>query len=194
MSAATFLKEFCRNWQTVGAIAPSSPALAERMMEAAGVWQAKRVLELGPGTGAFTDAISDSMPHGADYLGIELNQTFVQQLTPRFPKMHFECAGAQEFDFSQVLPPGEKFDTIISGLPWTAFPRTLQEAILNNVLPHLAPGGCFATFAYFGFHRLPSGRRFRSLLHDLTHGVETSRVVWRNLPPAFVYIARKPAV
>ncbi len=191
MSAATFLKEFCRNWQTVGAIAPSSPALAERMMEAAGVWQARRVLELGPGTGALTHAIADMMPHEASYLGIELNDTFVQQLRPRFPRMRFECAGAQEFDFTQALPAGETFDAVISGLPWTAFPRALQEAILGNVLPHLAPGGCFVTFAYWGFHKLPSGRRFRGLLHEMTHGVETSRVVWRNLPPAFVYIARK---
>lgn len=191
MSASAFLKEFCQNWQTMGAIAPSSLALAERMIEAAGVWQSNRVLELGPGTGAFTAAIADVMPHKAEYLGIELNDNFVQQLRPRFPRMRFECAGAQEFDFNCALPAGEKFDTIISGLPWTAFPRQLQEAILGNVLPHLAPGGCFATFAYWGFHQLPSGQRFRSLLHELTHGVETTRVVWRNLPPAFVYIARK---
>lgn len=191
MSAATFLKEFCRNWQSVGAIAPSSPALAERMMEAAGVWQAKRVLELGPGTGALTAAIADAMPHDATCLGIELNESFVRDLRPRFPSMRFECACAQEFDFSTILPPGEKFDAVISGLPWTAFPPTLQKAILDNVLPHVAIGGCFATFAYWGFHQLPSGRRFRRLLHDLTHGVETSRVVWNNLPPAFVYTARK---
>lgn len=190
MSAASFFKEFCRNWQTIGAVAPSSTALAERMMESAGVWQARRVLELGPGTGAFTSAIADAMPGDAEYLGIEMNNSFVSQLRPRFPRLRFECAGAQEFDFSQALPAGEKFDAVISGLPWTAFPRSLQQAILGNVLPHLAPGGCFATFAYWGFHQLPSGQRFRSLLHDLTHGVETSRVVWRNLPPAFVYIAR----
>lgn len=190
MSAASFLKEFCRNWQTIGAVAPSSQALAERMMEATGVWQAQRVLELGPGTGAFTKAIAGSMPPEASYLGIELNDAFVQQLRGRFPGMRFECAGAQEFDFSQVLAPGEKFDVVVSGLPWTAFPRGLQQAILNNVLPHLAPGGCFATFAYWGFHQLPSGQRFRSLLHELTHGVDTTRVVWANLPPAFVYIAR----
>lgn len=191
MSAAAFLKEFCQNWQTVGAVAPSSPALAERMMEASGVWQARRILELGPGTGAFTRAIADVMPHGAEYLGVELNGTFVDQLRPRFSNMRFECAGAQEFDFAGVLPPGEKFDAVISGLPWTAFPRGLQEAILNNVMPHVASGGCFATFAYWGFHQLPSGRRFRSLLHEMATGVETSRIVWRNLPPAFVYIARK---
>lgn len=191
MSAATFIKELRHNWKTIGAVAPSSPALAERMMEASGVWQARHILELGPGTGALTEAIAGTMPHEADYLGIELNPTFVDQLRPRFPRLRFECAGAQEFDFSRALSNGDKFDTVISGLPWTAFPRCLQEAILGNVLPHLAPGGSFVTFAYWGFHQLPAGQRFRGLLHELTHGVETTRIVWANLPPAFVYVARK---
>lgn len=191
MSAASFFQEFIRNWKTVGAVAPSSPALAYRMMESAEVGRARHILELGPGTGAFTAAILDSMPHGSTYLGIELNEAFVTQLRPRFPSMDFRIAGAQEFDFASYLSGREPFDVVVSGLPWTAFPQSLQEAILANVLPHLCDGGRFATFAYYGFHRLPSGQRFRGLLHNKLPGVETSRVVWGNVPPAFVYVARK---
>jgi|APTNR8051073442_1049403.scaffolds.fasta_scaffold02178_5 phosphatidylethanolamine/phosphatidyl-N-methylethanolamine N-methyltransferase len=191
MSALTFLSEFFRNWKTVGAIAPSSPALAARMMESAEVWRAERVLELGPGTGALTQGIADVMPAVAQYLGIELCEPFVNQLRQRFPKMRFELGAAQEFSFDTVLSAGESVDVIISGLPWTAFPESLQEAILDHVLPRLAPGGRFATFAYWGLHQLPAGRRFRALLHDRLPGVETTRVVWGNMPPAFVYVARK---
>jgi phosphatidylethanolamine/phosphatidyl-N-methylethanolamine N-methyltransferase len=191
MSAPTFLREFFRNWQTVGAVAPSSQALAERMMESAEVWKARHILELGPGTGAFTAAIRDSMPKESDYLGIEINPAFAQDLSQRFAGMTFEVAGAQEFDFNAYLLDKPPIDVIVSGLPWTAFPRSLQESILGNVLPHLCNGGRFATFAYFGFHRLPSGQRFRELLHENLPGVETSRVVWGNLPPAFVYVGRK---
>ena len=60
MSAAAFFKEYIRNRKTIGAVAPSSPALACRIAEAAGVWEARHVLELGPGTGALTAAIADS--------------------------------------------------------------------------------------------------------------------------------------
>ena len=56
---------------------------------------------------------------------------------------------------------------------------------------HLAPGGCFVTFAYYGFHQLPGGRRFRALLERLLPQVTTTEVVWANLPPAFVYVGRK---
>jgi phosphatidylethanolamine/phosphatidyl-N-methylethanolamine N-methyltransferase len=131
------------------------------------------------------------MPKESDYLGIEINPAFAQDLRQRFDGMSFEVAGAQEFDFSAYLADKPPIDVVVSGLPWTAFPRPLQEAILGNVLPHLSDGGRFATFAYFGFHRLPSGQRFRELLHESLPGVETSRVVWGNLPPAFVYVARK---
>lgn len=191
MTNPHFLQEFFRNWKTVGAVAPSGLALAERMMEAAEVFQARHVLELGPGTGAFTSAIVDAMPHDSQYLGIELNETFVQKLRPRFPHLNFAASCAHEFDFGSYLKDREPFDVIISGLPWAAFPPKLQEAILSNVLPALSKRGRFATFAYWGFHHLPSGQRFRSLLHHKLPGVETSRVVWANVPPAFIYVGRK---
>jgi phospholipid N-methyltransferase len=131
------------------------------------------------------------MPNGGRYLGIELNEAFVEKLRPQYPGFDFVHAAAQEFDLGSYGADKEPFDVIVSGLPWTAFPCELQEAILRNVLPHLAPGGRFATFAYWGFHHLPSGRQFRNLLHENLPGVETSRIVWANMPPAFVYVGRK---
>lgn len=190
MSAAAFFKEYIRNRRTIGAVVPSSPALARRITEAAEVWRAARVLELGPGTGALTQAIADSMPRTCQYLGIELNDDFAKRLGRQFPGLRFENAAAQNFNFDAALEPDEQFDVIVSGLPWASFPPELQTAILDRVLPRLAPGGRFATFAYWGFHKLPGGQKFRSLLHDRLHGAETTRVVWGNVPPAFVYVAR----
>jgi phosphatidylethanolamine/phosphatidyl-N-methylethanolamine N-methyltransferase len=161
------------------------------MAELAEVWKSARVLELGPGTGALTSAIVDTMPHEAEYLGLELNAPFVGSLRRRFPRHRFEVGDASAFDLSGVWPEAGSVDVVISGLPWAAFPTGLQQAILDNVLPHLKPGGRFATFAYYGFHQLPAGRRFRRLLHDRLPGVESSRVLWANLPPAFVYVGRK---
>lgn len=191
MTSPHFLQEFFRNWKTVGAVAPSGTALAEQMMESAEVCRARHVLELGPGTGSLTTAIVDSMPHGSGYLGIDLNENFVSNLRPRFPDLQFEVSGAHQFDFTEYLKGRQPFDVIISGLPWAAFPHSLQDAILGNVLPALSARGRFATFAYWGFHHLPKGQRFRSLLHQKLPGVETSRVVWANVPPAFVYVGRK---
>ncbi len=191
MSARAFFREYLRNWKTVGAIAPSSSVLARRIVDAADVRRARRVLELGPGTGAFTEAIIEAMPAGCEYLGIELSADFTRRLRGRFQGHRFENASAQDFEFASCLGGAEGFDVILSGLPWASFPHDLQTAILDNVLPRLAPGGRFATFAYWGFHRLPRARQFHALLHKHLPGAESSRVVWRNLPPAFVYIAQR---
>lgn len=192
MSALAFARQAIRHWKEVGAVAPSSNRLGERMAELAEVWRANRVLELGPGTGSLTARVLDAMPHESSYLGLELNQDFTRRLRERHPTQHFEVGSALDFDFSKVWPDGDGVDVVISGLPWTAFPAELQRGILGHVLPNLRPGGRFATFAYWGFHHLPSGNRFRQLLHEHLPGVETSRVIWGNLPPAFVYVGRKP--
>jgi phospholipid N-methyltransferase len=73
----------------------------------------------------------------------------------------------------------------LSGLPW-AFSRDLQR-LLRAVVEGLRPGGRFATFAYIPAAHFPPGRRFRALLEASFPRVETTRVVYQNFPPAFVY-------
>lgn len=191
MSATTFAREFLRNWKSVGSVVPSSRFLAHRMIEAANVPRARRVLELGPGTGAITEVIHDCLPHGAHFLGLDLNTVFVEKLRQRFPGYDFVEAAAQEYDFDSHLPEGEGFDAIVSGLPWTSLPEPVQASILEHVLPRLAPGGSFVTFAYWGFHWLPGGRHFRDLLQRQKGSFRITPVVWRNTPPAFVYVVQR---
>jgi phospholipid N-methyltransferase len=186
----TFFREFLTNWQTTGAVAPSSGWLARQMVKAARVAEANCLLELGPGTGAFTRQIQRALPPEARYLGLDMNPAFIARLRGRFPRLCFEQAPAQDFDYSPYLAEGG-FDAIVCGLPWTAFPESLQTAILDKAFAVLKPGGLFATFAYTGFHRLPQGQKFRELLARRSSRLETTGTVWRNLPPAFVYVASK---
>jgi len=187
----TFFRGFLSNWKATGALAPSSPALAKCMVETGRVCDATKVLELGPGTGAFTRHICRAMSSDAAYLGLEVNTDFVRQLRSHFPERRFEAVPAQEYDFDTFLGTGGTFDTIVSGLPWTAFPESLQVAILDHVLARLRPGGTFVTFAYTGLHLMPSGQRFRSLLKSRCVELQTTPTVWQNLLPAFVYSATK---
>lgn len=160
-------------------------------MEAAGVGAARSIVELGPGTGTFTQEILHSRPSGAAYLGVEVNGTLVQTLQHRFPDLHFVHSGAEAFDFAAYYAEYGPIDAVISGLPWTSFDAELQRRILDNILPHLAPGGHFVTYSYYGFHRLANGRRFRKALSERMRFVAISPVVWANLPPAFVYVATR---
>lgn len=185
----TFFREYVKNFRDTGALAPSSPQLARQMMHAAKVREAKNLLELGPGTGAFTGAIQRELSSEASYLGLEMNGAFVSELKSQFPKMRFEQAAAQEFDYSPFLADGG-FDTIVSGLPWANLPESIQTELLEQIFTVLKPGGIFATFVYSGIHWLPRGQRFRRLLTHRSREVKTTPTVWGNLPPAFIYVAK----
>lgn len=187
----TFFRHFISDWKATGAIAPSSRGLARKVVGLAEVSSARNILELGPGTGSFTQVIDEVMAPQARYLGLELNPVFANRLREQHPHMQFETTAAQEYDYDNFLSPGESFDTIVSGLPWTAFPESLQIAILDHALSRLRPGGHLVTFAYTGFHLLPTGRHFKELLEKRAGRLECSHTVWRNLPPAFVYRATK---
>lgn len=186
----TFFREFVKSCQNTGAVAPSSEWLAQRMVKAARVAEARNVLELGPGTGAFTRGIQQALPQGATYLGLDMNPAFIASLRDQFPGMRFEQAAAQDFDYDAFLKDGG-FDTIVSGLPWAALPEAVQVALLDRIFSVLKPGGVFATFVYTGIHWLPRGQRFRRLLTHRSPGVKLTPTVWRNLPPAFIYVASR---
>ena len=189
MVSSSFLTEFFRNWKTTGAIAPSGSALAREIVLCAEVAKARHILELGPGTGALTRAIAQEKKPDCQFLGIEINPSFTASLREEFTNLSFANAAAQEFDFPSYLKDRPALDCVISGLPWAAFPEDLQLAILRPIVEHLPIGGRFVTFAYAGPHLLKQGRHFRELLKRSFRKVGVSRMVWANLPPAFVYVA-----
>ena len=78
-------------------------------------------------------------------------------------------------------------DAATSGKPWAVFPENLQRDLLSALKTVLKPGGQFCTFAYLQGMILPAAQRFRKLLNEELSEVHISRIVWRNLPPAFVY-------
>ena len=82
-----FLQAFIKNPLKVGAIAPSSPELASKMIE--GIVPARNdvVVELGVGTGAITKFLAEIVPDDESYLGIELDKNLVKSLQTKFPEL-----------------------------------------------------------------------------------------------------------
>jgi phosphatidylethanolamine/phosphatidyl-N-methylethanolamine N-methyltransferase len=184
---AAFLAGFLRAPWRVGAIAPSSKALAALMTEDMGLEESRTVVELGPGTGVFTRAICNHVTADALVMAVEIDPRMVALLTPRFPRVRIVNGSAEHLEQFLADAGRREADAILSGLPWASFPADLQSRLLAAVVGALRPGGRFATFAYSHASWLPPGRRFRALLTKSFGAVETTRVVWPNLPPAFVY-------
>src|SRR5438552_13061830 len=86
-----FWEGVLRHPASIGAIAPSSEALAKAMVSdlALALADGDLLIELGPGTGAFTAEIASILPRADAYLGIEREPVFVELLQRQFPALRF---------------------------------------------------------------------------------------------------------
>ena len=185
------LREYMRNPRRTGAVAASSGALARTICSEIGIASAKSIVEYGPGTGIFTREILARRRPDALFCAFEVNPKLAERFRGQFPDVTlFEDSAANAPDLLPKIDMGPA-DCIVCGLPWAAFDDDLQDALLDATMSILRPGGKFATFAYLQGLLLKAGRHFRRKLHDRFALVRRSPVVWRNLPPAFVYRCTK---
>lgn len=186
-----FLREFIRKPVSTGAIVASSAELARLMAEEASLEGSSVIVEFGPGTGPITRALIERKPENAKLIAIERNEEFVAMLREQHPNLDVVHDCVQEL--RRILDSrGEAVaDRIVSGLPWAAFDESLQREIMQAAHDSLADDGVFVTFAYLQGFALPPAWRFRKLLRQMFAEVRQSDVVWRNVPPAFVYTCRK---
>lgn len=191
MGLRRFVGEFLKAPGSIGAIAPSSPQLADSITEAAGVSQARVIVELGPGTGALSAAILRKKQPDATYFAIEANASFVEEMKHRYPDVPVHHDSAVAIRRYLTAAGHTSCDCIVSGLPFATFPDGLQDDLLTAIGEALGPGGRFATFAYWQGLLVRQGRRFRRRLHSEFPHVSRTPTVWRNMPPAFVYRAVK---
>ena len=188
--AMSILTEFLRHPMLTGAVAASSPALARLMTDGIGLEQARTVVELGPGTGVFTDAIRRRLTPGTLILAIEINGHLAERLADRYRGQPVEVVHGSAADVARLVHG--PVDAVVSGLPWTVMAEPVRLRILDAVTAVLAPTGVFTTFAYAHAAWTPPGRRFAGELKQRFGITGTSRLVWRNLPPAFVHRATAP--
>jgi len=182
-----FLRTLLANPRMVGAIAPSGTMLANLITSEVDP-SAGPVLELGPGTGVFTQALLARGICERDITLIESAHGFASLLRRRFPDAHVVCADAARIG-SQTLPEGLSFSCAISGLPLLNMSPKTVIAILTGVSSRLREGGALYQFTY-GVrcpvpHRLLDRFGFKATLHGQ---------VLRNFPPAKVYkiVRRRP--
>jgi phosphatidylethanolamine/phosphatidyl-N-methylethanolamine N-methyltransferase len=171
---------------SMGAIAPSSRELAEQMLQKLTFGTTQNVLEIGPGTGAITEYVLPRLKSPSQYIGMEIDADFVTGLQHRFPGVGFINDSAEN-----VSARVKSVDYIVCSLPWSMWTPSMQEKLLQNISTPLSQGCTFATYAYWPTLYTPTGRNFRKLLGRTFKTVETSPVIWKNLPPAVIYLCSK---
>ncbi|MCZ2826923.1 MULTISPECIES: class I SAM-dependent methyltransferase [unclassified Modestobacter] len=177
---------------TIGAVAASGRALTRAAIAPVPTGAAVVVVELGPGTGAMTTAIEQRLAGRGRQLAIEVNARLARALSTRHPAVAVVQADAAELGTVLTDRGIAHADVVVSGLPWAAFRPQQQAQLLDAMVTGLSPDGVFTTFAYVHSRWTPAARRFRRELEARFEEVLIGRTVWRNLPPALVYYARRP--
>ncbi len=186
-----FIREFLRNPLCTASLIPSSRGVARNMAAALPQKGDPVVVELGPGTGAFTAEIQRRLRGRGRHLAVELNDRFAVLLRDRFPAVDVVVGDAVHARRLLDERGLNRADAVISGLPYALFSQPLQHRLMGAVRDCLAPDGTFAAFAYVHAAWSPPARRFHRLLEAVFEEVTVGRTVWANLPPAFVYTARR---
>lgn len=180
-----FLKRWIKHPLRLGAIAPSSSALAEKIANQVKLKDDQVVVELGAGTGSLTRKL---IQHG-----IPLDRLYILELDPElysFLKLALPNANVihgNAIDLEKLLPPHcvGKVSTIISGMPVSTMPFKLQKAIIDAAFKVMSADGEIVQYSYRHTSPLPANR----------FGLDSKKlgITFKNLPPATIWRYQRTA-
>jgi phosphatidylethanolamine/phosphatidyl-N-methylethanolamine N-methyltransferase len=179
-----FLKGLIARPKNVGAIAPSSPALAKAIARQIDLSIPGPVLELGPGTGVVTEAIIERGITPDRITAIEYDADFTAMVMRRFPKVRVVQGDAFDFISTLGLNEDDRFAAIISGLPLLNHPPERRQMLIESALARLRPGAPYIQFSYGMNPPIPAPKGT---------SVKRAALILLNLPPARVWVYRRNA-
>ncbi|MFH1341601.1 MAG: rRNA adenine N-6-methyltransferase family protein [Pseudomonadota bacterium] len=178
-----FLRSWIEKPLRMGAVMPSGKILARTMAQYVDVNSTAPVIELGPGTGAITNALIE---HGIDQkrlVLVEYNPGFCALLRDRYPQARIVQGDAYALRDSLGDVLVAPASAVVSGLPLVTQPMLKRLKLMRDAFLALAPGAPFVQFTYSVAPPIP-----KSLPGVST---EASERIWMNLPPARVWVYRK---
>ncbi len=181
----TLLRQWLKSPLRTAAVLPSSAELGAAMVAELATGT-QRVIELGGGTGAITEALLKAGIPAGDLLVVELNEELHALLRSRFPGITVvegDARDLREIAWRSRFLDGGTADAVVSGLGLLSMPRDTQHAILTAAFSCLGEGGRFIQFTYG-----PQAPVAEEVVQSLQLEVRRGDFVLRNVPPATVYV------
>jgi len=180
---------FLRNWMgrplTTGAVSPSGKALTRLMASFVDPADTRPVVELGPGTGVVTKALLDRGVAPERLVSIEYNPDFCALLRKRFAGVSIIQGDAYTLGATLKGKVDGEISAVVSSLPLFTRPPEARRALILEALDRMPPGRPLIQFSYALVPPVPAEPgRFT---------VEHTHWVVMNLPPARVWLYRRPA-
>lgn len=166
----------------VGAIWPTSRRAVRDLLDMHDLPVARTIVEFGIGTGVYTQEILDRLGPDARFLAFEIDSKLASAAADRLrdPRLRVVNDSAENVE---AYLEGEKADVVVSSLPFTTFPASLRESIMDLSHKILAPDGVMLVLQYSP-KVLP---HLRSRFFRIRR-----RISPLNAPPAFLYACEGP--
>ncbi len=178
----SFLRSWLERPLSIGAVTPSGKMLARTMARYVDPASDGPVVELGPGTGAVTQALVEAGVAPSRLVLVEFNPTFCRLLRARYPEatlVQGDAYSLRRLLETLLIQPAA---AVVSSLPLVTKPIKMRLRLIRDALDLMLPGAPFVQFTYSVAAPLP--RR----LGDFS--VEASERIWMNIPPARVWVYR----
>jgi len=174
-----FFRRWLANPMKVGAILPSSPALARLVARQVHAGPDQCVVELGPGTGPVTKALLAAGVPADRLFVVEIDAALCAHLRREFPAVNVIQGDATRL---KSLLPAEwigKVACVISGIPMLPLPVEVQRALIDAAFDVMAPGGDILQYTY----------SLASPIKEKPLGLKGRRkgIAMMNFPPAWVW-------
>ncbi|EKD23436.1 MAG: hypothetical protein ACD_82C00040G0001 [uncultured bacterium] len=191
-----FVSAIFRNPKSMGAATPSSSFLAKKITKNIMAKDAPlKILEVGAGTGVFTQEIINKIGQNDIVDVIEIDYGLCEILNKKFKNnknVNIHCVSILDWE------PGYKYDFIVSGLPFNAFDSFFVSNILEKFKNIIIDNGVLSYFEYalagktkklflFGDEKLDLINNIKMRKEFLKKFEFDRDLIFLNFPPAYVY-------
>jgi phosphatidylethanolamine/phosphatidyl-N-methylethanolamine N-methyltransferase len=174
-----FLRRWLAHPLKVGAVLPSSPALARLVAKQVPLRADQAVVEVGAGTGSITKALLERGIPPERLFVVEIDSDLCAFLRKQLP--HVQVINGDASRLSEMLPSKwlGKISTVISGIPMVTLPLPLQQRFIDAWFKVMPQGGKMLQYTYSLVSPLPEAKL----------GVKGRRqgLAVLNVPPAWVW-------
>lgn len=183
---ARFLRSWFERPLVTGAVTPSGKMLARTMASYVDPRVSGPVIELGPGTGPVTEALIRRGIEQERLVLVEYNPDFCKLLQKRFPRATIVRGDAYDITTTLGALITEKAAAMVSSLPLFTKPLEQRLDLLNAAHAMMHADAPFVQFTYAVVPPIPAR------CDAGTYTASRSNRVWLNLPPARVWVYRRP--
>jgi len=196
LSNLLFAIQTIKKFDEIGAIFPSSKFLGFEMLKYLDNKKENlKILEVGPGTGVFTELIINKLKPDDILDIVEFNPDFVKILKSKYgnyKNVNIVCASIIDWK------PEYKYDYIISSLPFNIFSLEFVKKVIEHYESIVNDNANISYFEYMFFPKIKEKLlknqkrdeylKVKEILYNFNqkYNVEKSKV-FKNIPPANVY-------